>query len=261
MKSSDIKQVLVGGAGVMGQGIAFSFARGGFETMVYDVRQDALDTAMAHIRHHMKEAVAAGLLSKNQMDDSLVRLHPTLDFEATAQKCDFLMEAAPEIMDLKQELFARFEELAPPHSIMATNTSHLPPEEIFSKVKNPSRAVLAHWFNPPQLVPVVEVAKLSQTDPAVWDLAAEVLIKAGKQAIKIKTPIQGLIVNRIFGAVMREVTYLLEKGVAEPGDIDDAIKGSFAFRSLCVGFIRSWDLGGLDGWYDMAKHLFSGIEQ
>lgn len=256
MKLSEIQNVTVAGAGIMGQGIAFSFAKGGFETTIYDISQDALDIAMAHIKHHMQEAVDAELFSEMQMNQAYERLHPTLEIETAAKGCDFFMEAVPEILGLKQKIFKDVEALTPAHTIMATNASHLPPEKIFSQVTNTSRTLLVHWFNPPQLVPVVEVARLPQTDALVWDLTAKILTKAGKQPIKIKTPIQGLIVNRIFGALVREITYLMEQDIAEPVEIDNAIKGTLAFRSLCIGFIKSWDLGGLDDWYDMTKHLF-----
>lgn len=157
-----------------------------------------------------------------------------------------MMETVPEDMGLKQALFARFEANCPAPTILATNTSDLPPLEIFKRVKNSSRVIMAHWFNPPHLMPTVEVARLPDTDPKNWNLAVQVIQKAGKQAIKVAKPVQGLIVNRIAAAILREALDLVEQGVADAKDIDDAIKGSLAFRNVCVGFIKAMDLGGLD---------------
>ncbi len=255
MQLKEVRNVTVMGAGIMGQGIAHSFIMGGYDVLFYNPRQPSLDTAMAHIKGNMQDFVDSDLISQESAEQALNRLSPTLDFEKSAQNCDFLMETAPENLKLKQDLFVRFEAICPSHAILATNTSDLPPPEIFESVKNKSRTIVAHWFNPPHLVPTVEVAKLPETDPLYWDLAVQVLIKAGKQAIKVGKPIQGLVVNRIFTAILREALDLIDKGVAEPQDIDDAIKGSLAFRNVCVGFIKAMDLGGLDAWLDMAERL------
>ncbi|MGD8286671.1 MAG: 3-hydroxyacyl-CoA dehydrogenase family protein [Desulfobacterales bacterium] len=259
MELQDVKKVTVMGAGIMGQGIAHSFIMGGFDVMLYNPRQPSLDIAMAHIKNNMQDFINSDLISQDEAQRALSRLTPTLDFEKSAEDCDFMMETVPENLELKQELFARFETKCPAYTILATNTSDLPPLEIFKRVNNSSRTIMAHWFNPPHLMPTVEVAKLPGTDPDYWDLTVQVIHKAGKQAIKVAKPVQGLIVNRIAAAILREALDLVEQGVADAQDIDDAIKGSLAFRSVCVGFIKAMDLGGLDAFLDMATRLLPEI--
>ena len=259
MKLQDVKKVTVMGAGIMGQGIAHSFIMGGFDVMLYNPRQPSLDIAVAHIKNNMQDFINSDLISQDEARRALSRLTPTLDFEKSAEDCDFMMETVPENLKLKQEIFTRFEASCPDRTILATNTSDLPPLEIFKHVNNSSRIIMAHWFNPPHLMPTVEVAKLPDTDPYYWDLTVQVIQKAGKQAIKVAKPVQGLIVNRIAAAILREALDLVEQGVADAQDIDDAIKGSIAFRNVCVGFIKAMDLGGLDAFLDMATRLLPEI--
>ena len=259
MKLQDVKKVTVMGAGIMGQGIAHSFIMGGFDVMLYNPRQPSLDIAMAHIKSNMQDFISSDLVSQEEAQQALSRLTPTVDFEKSAEGCDFMMETVPENLALKQELFTRFEANCPDRTILATNTSDLPPLEIFKHVNNSSRIIMAHWFNPPHLMPTVEVATLPDTDPDNWDLTVQVIQKAGKQAIKVAKPVQGLIVNRIAAAILREALDLVEQGVADAKDIDDAIKGSIGFRNVCVGFIQAMDLGGLDAFLDMAKRLLPEI--
>ena len=133
---------------------------------------------------------------------------------------------------------------------MTTNTSHLKLSDIFSKIKLKSRTLATHWFNPPQIVPTVEVVKHQGTDNSALELTYRILKQIGKEPVKIQLDIQGFLVNRILIAIAREALDLFDKGVASAEDIDRAIKGSVGFRYACIGPLRTIDLGGVEGWLD-----------
>ena len=159
-------------------------------------------------------------------------------------------EAIEESLEAKRALFSECERLAPKEAVLATNASHLDPEEIFVRLQSKGRCLAAHWFNPAQLIPLVEVARLSYTEESHFEKAVGMLKAAGKVAVKLKRPIQGLIINRIFCAMAREACHLLEAGVADVSEIDEAIKATIGIRGFAIGVFKTMDLGSLTDWRD-----------
>lgn len=246
-------KIAVFGGGIMGQGICQALLMGGYEVTLCDISQEALETAKAHIKTSLEDMGTAGLL-KNPAG-ALSRLTITTDKAVALKGAILLMEVIFEDLKVKREFFAECEKYADPETIFATNTSHLNPEDIFSELKTNHRAVAAHWFNPAQLIPLVEVAKLSYTDEKYWHKTIELLNDAGKVAVAMKKPIQGLIINRIFSAMAREACYLNDQGVAEVEEIDKAIMATIGFRQFCIGVFKTMDFGSLTDWHPCLELL------
>lgn len=264
MRVEDIRSISVLGAGIMGHGIAQAFLMGGYPVRLYDIKDTILDTARSHIKKNMEMFAQEGLLEGSQVSQAMERLFTTTELARAVEGADFIVEAAPEDLALKQELFAKVERLCPPQAIIATNTSSLTLSAIGEKVKEKGRLVVTHWFNPPHIVPTVEVVRGPETTEKTMELAAGLLEKIRKMPVRIQKELPGFIVNRIQVALVREVWDLYSKGIASAEDIDKAVKGSVGFRLASIGPLLTADLGGLDLWlrvYDnLVKEICSSTE-
>ncbi|HSR12422.1 MAG TPA: 3-hydroxyacyl-CoA dehydrogenase family protein [Thermodesulfobacteriota bacterium] len=260
MKVENVKRISVLGAGIMGHGIAQSFLMGGYPVHLYDVQDSILQTAVAHIRSNLELFVQVGLLRAGEIEASMKRLTTTTELEEAVKESDFIIEAAPEKVELKQTLLEQVESYCPKESILASNTSSLTLKQMGMKVKNKGRLVITHWFNPPHIVPAVEVVRGEETNDETFDTAFELLRKIKKLPVKIHRELPGFIVNRLQVALAREVFDLYQKGVASAADIDTAVRGSIGFRLASIGPLLTADLGGLDLWLQVAKNLLPLIQ-
>jgi len=259
MKLEEIHQIAVLGAGLMGHGIAQSFIAGGYPVMLYDIQESVLNNAKAHIKNSLELFCGAGLIENKDIGPALDRLTCTVDLKQAVAMADFITEAVPEDLALKQDIFQRVEALCRPEAILASNTSSLTLKDIGARVNNKRRLVTTHWFNPPQLVPTVEVVKGEETTDDTVKAAYDLLMKIQKVPIKINWELPGFVVNRIQVALAREVLDLFEKGVASAEDIDRAIKGSIGFRLASIGPLITMDLGGLQLWLKVMENLLPQI--
>lgn len=259
MKVEEIHAVSVLGAGIMGHGIAQSFLLGGYPVSLYDINDSILETARAHIRKNLDLFLKAELIQQGEIEPALGRLTTRTDLKSAVQGSDFIVEAAPEKLGLKQDLFQQVESYCPKETILASNTSSLTLKEMGKKVKKKDRLVITHWFNPPHIVPVVEVVRADETSEETLEAAYQLMKRIKKLPIKINRELPGFIVNRIQIALVREVFDLFEKGVASAADIDAAVKGSIGFRLASIGPLLTADLGGLDIWLQVCKNLLPEI--
>ena len=260
MKLEQIKNISVLGAGIMGHGIAQSFLMGAYPVWLYDIRKSILETAKAHIEKNMGLFHRSGLVEKQDIELALNRLSTTTNLKHAVEGSDFIVEAAPEDLSLKQELFEQVESLCGGDTIIASNTSSLTLKDIGAQVKSKERLVITHWFNPPHIVPTVEVVKGEWTSDETMETAYQLLEKIKKMPVKINRELPGFLVNRIQIAMVREVFDLYEKGVASAADIDKAVKGSFGFRLASIGPLLTADLGGLDLWLKVSENLLPLIQ-
>ena len=260
MKLEEIHNISVLGAGIMGHGIAQSFLMGGYPVWLYDIRESILETAKKHIEKNLGLFCQAGFIGKDDIELTLNRLSTTADLKDAVEGSDFIVEAAPEDLSLKQELFQRGESFCGKDTIIATNTSSLILKDIGARVKNKERLVITHWFNPPHIVPTVEVVKGEWTSNETMETAYGLLTKIKKVPVKIYQELPGFLVNRIQTAMAREVFDLYEKGVASAADIDKAVKGSFGFRLASIGPLVTADLGGLEIWLKVCENLLPHIQ-
>lgn len=259
MRVEDIRSVSVLGAGIMGHGIAQAFLIGGYPVRLYDIKDSILETARAHIRKNMEMFAQERLLDPAEIAPAMDRLVTTTDLGRAVEGSDFIVEAAPEDLSLKQDLFAQVEELCPPSAIVATNTSSLTLGEIGKKVKDRTRLVVTHWFNPPHIVPTVEVVRGPETSDETMETAVSLMQRIRKMPVRIQKELPGFLVNRIQTALIREVWDLYAKGVASAEDIDKAVKGTIGFRLASIGPLLTADLGGLDLWLRVYDNLVSQI--
>jgi 3-hydroxybutyryl-CoA dehydrogenase len=260
MKLEEVKDIAVLGSGIMGHGIAQTFLMAGYPVMLYDIQETILDTAKAHVQKNMQLFVAAGLLAGEEMEPALKRLSTTTDLKKSVEASDFIIEAAPENLDLKRKLFEEVESFCRKDAIMASNTSSLTLGEIGIGVQNKERLVVTHWFNPPHIVPTVEVVRCEWTSDETFDLAYRLMEKIRKVPVKINRELPGFIVNRIQVAMAREVFDLFEKGLASAEDIDKAVRGSIGFRLASIGPLLTADLGGIELWLRVCENLLPKIQ-
>ena len=259
MKLEQIKQVSVLGAGIMGHGIANAFIMGGYPVRLYDVSNDILEKAVSRIEKNLALFKETGLISEKDIRPALDRLSITPDLAEAVKDADFITEAAPEDIALKTELYVKIESHCPEEAIIASNTSSLLLKDFGKKVKNKKRILITHWFNPPHIVPTVEVVKSDETSDENFDTAYALLKKIRKVPVRIRREIPGFLVNRIQVAMIREVFDLYEQGIASPEDIDAAVKGSIGFRLASIGPLLTADLGGLELWLRVAQNLLPQI--
>jgi 3-hydroxybutyryl-CoA dehydrogenase len=260
MKLEEIKTITVLGAGIMGHGIAQSFLMGGYPVRLYDIKERILETAKTHIQKNLELFCRSGLLQKQDIEPSLNRLSTTVDLKQAAEESNFIVEAAPEKLSLKRELFRQVESLCRRDTIIASNTSSLTLGDIGLRVRQKERLIITHWFNPPHIVPTVEVVKSEWTSDATMDATYELLAKIKKIPVRINQELPGFIVNRIQIALAREVLDLYEKGVASAEDIDKAVRGSIGFRLASIGPLLTMDFGGINLWLAVYKNLISDIQ-
>ena len=260
MKLEDIKQISVIGAGTMGHGIAQSFAMAGYPVVLYDVQEGILGTARSRIEASLGLFQEAGLIEPDDIPRALGRLSTTTELADAVKDSEFVVEAAPEDLQLKQSLFRDLESYSSEDAILASNTSSLTLADMGALVKKKGRLVTTHWFNPPQIVPVVEVVKGPETTDETVEATIGLLNKARKTPIRIDRELPGFIVNRVQKGLIREVLDLVEQGVASPEEIDRAIRGSIGFRLASIGPLQTADMGGLDIWLRVYKNLIPHVQ-
>lgn len=243
---SNLQRASVIGLGTMGHGIAQTFAMAGCDVTGFDEVTAARESLHDRVRQNLRDFVAAELFPADQIDATLRRIRVCRSQADAVRDAQFVTEAMREDLSAKQELFERLEGDVADDAILASNSSTFPISQSGSRLKRPERAVVTHWFNPPHIVPTVEVVGGPKTNEATILATLELLRRSGKLAIRINQELPGFLVNRVQIAVMREVWDLLDRGVASVEDIDAAIQGSMGFRLAALGPLRIHDFGGLD---------------
>ena len=254
-----IEQVAVLGLGTMGPGMAQMFAAAGCRVRCYDELASARGTLHDRIRDNLRQMAEAGVGDHDSINSILSRVAALNTEEEAVGTAEFVVEAVREDLAVKQDLFARVESLVSPRTILASNTSGLPMTQIAAKMESPERAVVAHWFNPPHLVPVVEVVPGRKTSDQTIETTMGLLERIGKLPVRLRKELPGHLVDRIQIALYREVWDLLERGVASREDIDLAVRGSMGFRLAAIGPLQVCDFAGLDIAGSVFRHLVGEI--
>ena len=256
----DIKNISVIGAGIMGHGIGLTYALGGYTVVLSARRETTLSNAMRHIRNDLKTFAESGLISQDMIEETLSRLTTTTDLKTAVKDADFVTETIAEDVEAKRQIFSNLDVFCPGHTIFASNTSSLVLRDFTSQCQRRDKILITHWFNPPHIVPVVEVVRSEETSDETMELVYALLKKVNKVPVKIFKEIPGFVVNRIQMGMIREVWSLWQQGIATPEDIDLAVKGSFGLRLAAIGPLETCDLAGLDLWYGIADRLFKVID-
>jgi 3-hydroxybutyryl-CoA dehydrogenase len=246
MSMDAIHRVAVLGLGTMGHGIAQTFAAAGYPVSCFDEEPAARVSLHERVRTNLRAFVEAGLIPQSQIKGVLSRLAICESEAEAVADASFVTEAVREDLALKQELFARLESLVAPDTILASNSSTFPISQSGARLQRPERALVTHWFNPPHLVPLVEVVPGPGTHEETTRTTMVLMKRIGKRPIRLRKELPGFLVNRIQVAIQREVWDLLDQGVAEADEIDEALRGSVGFRLAAVGPLEVHDFGGLD---------------
>ncbi len=241
-----IRRVAVLGLGTMGHGIAQTFALAGYDVACYDESAHVRDSLVERVRENLAAFVAAEWIGPEQVEPALARLRLTDSEDEAVADAEFLTEAIPEDLAVKQALLARLERIAAPETILASNSSSFPISRSGRLLERPERALVTHWFNPPHLTPVVEVVPGPHTSEAVVQATMQLLARIGKLPIHVRQELPGFLVNRVQVAIQREVWDLVERGVATREEIDAAIRGTVGFRFAVMGPLEIHDFAGLD---------------
>ena len=234
------------GAGLMGHGIAQIFASRPGVVRLYDISDEILEIALNRISSSLKMFARHGLIADGEVGTCMDRLYPTTVLEEAVEDASFVVEAAPEELSIKQELFEIIDKIAPDEAILATNTSGFRIGDVSKKVRYKERVVGSHFFLPAQVIPLIEVSRGSLTSDRTMDITIELWKSFGKEPVRLEYDVPGYIANRLQGAIVREATSLLSKGIATAEDIDRAVRISFGLRYLVSGPLEQRDLGGLD---------------
>lgn len=255
-----INCVTVIGAGVMGHGIAQTFATAGMKVKLFDLNEEALLESVQKIESNLSLCLKNNFITLEDKEKTLRNINVTNELYKAVQYSDFIIEAIPEILKLKHELFSKLESLCDPHVIIASNTSTLSLSSLIENVVTPERFIIAHFLNPAPLVPLVEVVKTEKTSQEVVDETLELLRSVGKSPILLKKEIDGFIANRLQAALMREAFSLVNDGVVDAKDLDKVITEGPGFRWAFIGPIEAADFGGLDTWKRVIDNLAPNLD-
>ena len=243
------KMTAVVGAGTMGPGIAATLSRCGSAVRLNDVSSEVLErskaaTELASTLLERVEAPAApgGSVTFEQ------------DLEAAVRGADLVIEAVPEKVDLKREVFAKFEECSSPDTILATNTSGIPISDIAVNLTHPERVIGMHWSNPPHLIPMIEVVPGEKTSDQVRERLVDIIKAFGFEPV-VEREVPGFVENRILYAILRECVSLVERGVVSQADMDTVVKWGIGYKLAVIGPMRLLDMAGLDIYQSVASYL------
>jgi len=221
----EVKRIAVLGAGLMGHGITQVAAQiGKYEVSMRDIEQRFIDNGMNMIRDSLQRFLKKDQITEQQMNEILARIHPTLDLKEAVSDADLIIEAVPENVELKKTMFHEVDTYASPHAIIASNTSSVSITELASATKRPEKVCGMHFFNPPQLMKLIEVIKGAKTSDETIQTIQDVAQKLEKETVLVKKDSPGFIVNRILIPALNEAVALYWEGVADRDDIDKAIK-------------------------------------
>ncbi len=254
----DAHRVAVVGAGTMGEGIAQSFAEAGLAVRLLDLEDQALDRCRRQIAINLDQAQAHGIVVDTQAILACIEFVRTDDVVKHARDCELVVETTPEVLELKRRLFATLDAL-PPSVILASNTSGMTMGSICEGMNTEHRAIGLHYFNPAHIIPTVEVHRSRKTAEDTVASAVGLLRRVGKVPLVVRKEIPGFVINRLTGALSREIAHLLDEGVVEPAELDAAVRGSLGFRLAWVGPMEGADFIGLDTDARVSAALFGQL--
>ncbi len=257
-----LQRIGVIGGGTMGHGIAAAFALHDFSVHLYEPSKSQRDEIMPSIEAAYALLAEEEVVSATAVAPALRRIKLFDELAAAVADRDFVVEAIPEQMELKRALFAELDHLCPSTTIFATNTSSLPLASMIAALPEArrSRTLVTHWYNPPVVMPLVEISEFGNTPAAVYDAVAALHQAIGKRTAKVLKDVPGLVANRIQQAIAREVFSLIEQGVADAADVDTALKFGPAFRYATTGQLEVADFGGLDIWLTVGDNLLAVMD-
>jgi 3-hydroxybutyryl-CoA dehydrogenase len=241
------RSIAIVGGGLMGAGIAQVFIAAGHRVTVFEPSAEA--------RSSIRERVAADLRLLNRDESLADAVVTTADLAQAVAQADYVTEAGPEKLELKQSIFAQLVALCPPTAILASNTSVIPIHRIAAGLPTGQRILGTHWWNPPALVPLVEVVQAAQTSTATVRWVMELLTSIGKSPAHIVKDVPGFVANRLQHALWREAIAMVAEGICDAATLDACVKNSFGLRLAVLGPLENADLVGLDLTLDIHRTI------
>jgi len=250
------REIAVIGAGLMGHGIALVCARAGYQVHITDPTEEVLNT----VKDRVADSLRLMGVDELERDWVLGKIRPAADLPTAVAGAKVVFEAAPEKLELKQSIFAQLEENAPDDAILASNTSVIQISKIVAGLETRHRAVGTHWWNPPHMIPLVEVVKTEWTDPDIAHSMYDLLLEAKKTPVMVEKDVPGFIGNRLQHALWREAISLVENGICTAEAVDDVVKASFGRRLAVLGPLENADLVGIELTQDIHAQVLYDLE-
>lgn len=256
----DIQTVLIAGAGIMGASFAQIFSANGYDVILYDVFDTALDTAKHLIEVNQRAQIEKGRITAAESKAAAGRIAMTTSGDCFAE-ADFIIEAIAEKMEIKHRFWREVSAAAKPEAILATNTSGLSISEIAEAVSDPSRFAGMHWVNPPHLIPLVEVIAGAKSSRAVVDAIYELAEHIHQKPVRVYKDPVGFILNRLQYAVIREACNCVDQGYASIEDVDNVMKYGLGMRYACIGPFETMDFGNIETFHTVANYIYKDLNR
>lgn len=250
-----MKNIAVIGAGIMGRGIAYVGALGGFQVHLVDLNSETLDQAQRYIEQEMRKSAERGFVESARVEKALSQIKYTSSIEEASQQADIAIEAVLENIELKIDIFKKLDQHCPAHTILATNTSTMSPTEIASQTSRPEKCVAMHFFNPVHKMKLIEIIRGLETSDETVQIAREVGTRLGKETVKVNE-FPGFVTSRMNCLIGNEAMSMLVEGVASAEDIDKALKLGLNHP---MGPLELADLVGLDTRLRNMEYLYQTL--
>ena len=253
------EKIAIIGTGTMGDGIAQAFAQNGFEVRLVARRQEPLVRSLGQVRQNVQQFIDYGLIDETA-DQVMARIEgmETTDMAKAVAGCAYVVETIQELLEPKKELLAALQ-AADPEIIIGSNTGSFTIDMLTDGLPRPDKVIGIHYFNPAHIIPLVEIHRGSETTDETLAETKRLIEASGKKTVLVRNVKPGFIVNRLMGALEREIDYLLDEGIVTPEDLDIAVKSSTGFRFACLGPMEVEDMIGLDTSLRVSGRVFKGL--
>ncbi len=260
MKLEDVKKIAIIGGGNMGHGCAMVFAGAGYPVGLYSRRAETLQKAVEGMRSDLTFLAEQGLGKTEDVEATMARVTTTQIMEEAATDADFVLECVAEDMTLKQDTFQKLDQMCKPDAILATNTSVMSPTEIASKSQKRDRIIGTHWWNPPFLIPLVEVVQTEETPAWVIDVTMDLHRAIDKHPVHCRKDVPGFVANRLQHALWREAISIVERGIADAATVDESLKYGPGLRLPVLAPLENADMVGLDLTLSIHSYVLKYLE-
>lgn len=254
-----MERIAIIGCGTMGHSIALSAAWAGYDVTMHGIASEELERALTSIESKLRVLRDNDLLAVEEVQSVKDRITTVTTIDEAVQDATFIIEAVPERLELKRQIFKQLDELCEPSVILASNTSAISPTDIASETKHPERTVITHFWHPAHLIPLVEVVRGAKTNDETVGRSIALMNGLNKKPIEVKKEAPGFVGNRLQSALLREAQHILEEGIATKEDIDAAVLYSIGRRLPVTGPFLSADMGGLDVYTDISNYLYKDL--
>ena len=256
----EVRTIAVLGAGMMGPGIALQFTRAGYDATLWGLDETDVQRGQEAYERSLADLRSRGIVSARDARAARKRLRVETDLSRAVAEADFVSEAVPEVLELKQEIFERLDRETRPQAVLSSNTSGLMPSQICARMARKQRMLVAHFWNPAYLCPLVEVCGNRETSAEATATTMALLRAIGNRPVLMRAEIPGFIGNRIMHAMNREAISLVQKGVCSAEEIDEAVLASFGPRFANLGPMEYLDFCGLDLIARIQSYLYQDLE-